>query len=77
MIKKVSICKNNLNHIPNCEDNKFYQQGWVCPKCGGVYNPSQSYCPRCTPPMRLDVNFDTGTIIPNINQSISVDIEEK
>ena len=34
--------------IPDSEP-KIYQQGWVCPKCGGVYSPSQNCCPNCTP----------------------------
>ena len=26
----------------------FYQQGWVCPKCGAVLSPSTIFCPFCT-----------------------------
>ena len=22
--------------------------GWICPKCGGVMSPYQSFCVRCT-----------------------------
>ena len=55
-------------------EENFYQQGWVCPKCGGVYSPTQSYCPHCTPPSKLDVTYVTGTGVynPNMNQSISI-----
>ena len=24
------------------------QEGWVCPKCGGVYSPATPECYRCT-----------------------------
>ena len=26
---------------------QFYQQGWVCPKCGSVMSPTQPYCLFC------------------------------
>ena len=50
---------------PITQENKsqIYQQGWVCPKCGGVYSPSQSYCPYCTPPMNIGVSYVTGNTI--------------
>ena len=38
-----------------------YQQGWVCPKCGGVYSPSQGCCPNCTPAQPIKFTCDTGT----------------
>ena len=37
-----------------------YQQGWVCPKCGGVYSPSQGCCPNCTPAQPIKFTCDTG-----------------
>jgi len=46
---------------PICEPEKHcYQQGWVCPKCGGVYSPSQGCCPNCTPARPLQFTCDTG-----------------
>lgn len=26
-----------------------YQIGWICPRCGTVYNPSVLVCDKCTP----------------------------
>lgn len=45
--------------IPYTEP-KVYQQGWVCPKCGGVYSPSQHCCPNCTPAQPIKFTCDTG-----------------
>ena len=28
-------------------NNKLIQQGWECPKCGGVYSPLTSKCNVC------------------------------
>ena len=28
-------------------EQKIYQQGWVCPKCGSVMSPTQPYCLFC------------------------------
>ena len=29
----------------NTKEN--YPKGWVCPKCGRVYNPNVISCPKC------------------------------
>lgn len=34
----------SLEQQPNMQ---FYQQGWVCPKCGSVMSPNQPYCLFC------------------------------
>lgn len=51
----------------------FYKQGWVCPKCGGVMAPHQSYCLFCQPQSK-DIQVTTTGIMPSIsteNKSIS------
>ena len=47
--------------VPNNQDSHCYQQGWVCPKCGGVYSPNQSCCPNCTPAQPIKFTCETGT----------------
>lgn len=72
-------CRVGVDHtafippITQENESQIYQQGWVCPKCGGVYSPNQNYCPHCTPPIDIKVTYNTGDYVnPNINQSISV-----
>lgn len=48
------------------EDNlpKLYPQnnnGWICPKCGGVYAPSTPSCFQCTPKKDFDYSKLKGT----------------
>ena len=51
-------------------DNIPYQQGWVCPKCGRVYSPSQSMCMYCSD------NNTTVTNIPNTTGVTQVPIKD-
>lgn len=46
------------------EQPPFYQQGWVCPKCGGVMSPYQYYCINCQPKY---VQATSTGVIPTIN----------
>lgn len=53
------------------DQQPFYQQGWVCPKCGGVMSPYQYYCINCQPKC---VHVTSTGIIPTTsteNKSIS------
>lgn len=34
-----------------------YQYGWVCPKCGSVYSPTTSCCPRCAKPYEVTCTY--------------------
>ena len=47
-------------------------QGWVCPKCGGVYSPYQNYCINCTPAKPIQFTCGTGDVTPQMNQMISI-----
>ena len=35
----------------------YYQYGWVCPKCGSVYSPTTSCCPRCAKPYEVTCTY--------------------
>ena len=38
--KNVSYTTTAVGESPIDKPKQFYQQGWVCPKCGGVYSPT-------------------------------------
>lgn len=54
------------------QNKQFYQQGWVCPKCGGVMSPTQPFCVNCQP-KQTQTFFSTGItqLIQTENKSIS------
>lgn len=37
---------NPLVNEPNNKPGGMY--GWICPKCGAVMSPYESFCPNCT-----------------------------
>ena len=55
----------------NQQNMQFYQQGWVCPKCGGVMSPNQYYCINCQPKNIQITNTGIMQPIQTENKSIS------
>lgn len=49
---------------------QFYQQGWVCPKCGGVMSPTQPFCVNCQPKNIQITN--TGIMQPRQTENKSI-----
>lgn len=50
---------------PNFEQPSFYQQGWVCPKCGNVMSPHQDWCIFCAKSTTSTITYETGTTLDN------------
>ena len=36
-----------------------FNYGWICPKCGSVYAPTQHECYRCAPSTKYEVSSTT------------------
>lgn len=32
-----------------------FNYGWICPKCGSVYSPTQTECYKCSPVTKYEV----------------------
>ena len=45
-------------------NNKLIQQGWECPKCGGVYSPYTNKCNLC--PQSITTATSTSTSTTNL-----------
>ena len=42
-------------------NNKLIQQGWECPKCGGVYSPYTNKCNQCPQSITFGTSTNTST----------------
>lgn len=53
------VWPSNAGSPPGKPEKKeiYYQMGWVCPKCGSVYSPTTSCCPRCTKPYEVTCTY--------------------
>ena len=51
------VCEQCTSKIHPKYLHQYYQQGWICPKCGSVYGPSVTECSRCNPPQGITVTF--------------------
>ena len=40
-----------------------FNYGWICPKCGSVYAPTQTECYRCAPVTKYE--FSSTTVALN------------
>lgn len=78
-----------VNEFFSVNDNvipQIYQEGWVCPKCGGVMSPYQPYCINCQPKdIKVGVyptvgtdpfinTHSSGTFVKNPTTTISEEI---
>ena len=52
-------CKRKIEEEENSTpwQPMVFRTGWVCPRCGSVYGPSETECTRCNSPRKLEVTF--------------------
>lgn len=43
----------------NYSYNTGFNYGWVCPKCGSVYAPTQTECYKCSPMTNYEITSTT------------------
>ena len=52
----------------------FGVYGWICPKCGAVMSPYESYCPNCTK-RNWEITCTTGTADISKQSNIKSDFD--
>lgn len=67
---------NSLVNEPDNKPGGLY--GWICPKCGAVMSPYQSFCPNCTH-RDWQITYSTSSTAPlkieDIGNCSSSDLE--
>ena len=53
----------NKSNKPDSTSTSALPMGWICPKCGAVMSPYQSYCIKCSG--NWEITYSTGTPITN------------
>lgn len=81
-----SLMDYHVNIDKNAEMAKIQEQynepeptdglmGWICPKCGAVMSPFQSYCIKCSG--NWEVTYGTGSALSNSFCQIEANFNEK
>jgi uncharacterized OB-fold protein len=62
MLKALTGPTDNYTHAASEKEQAGGLYGWICPKCGVVMSPFQSYCIKCTN-LSVDFTWSTGTSV--------------